>query len=243
MPRSLVATPRPIGRRSPIPRRPFLAAALAALLVTAALIAVSAVGGRAGGPSPPPAAAADPLGSLAGIAQQGARLGPADAPVRITEWGDLQCPFCAEAARTLDPGILRRWVRPGTANLTFRTLAFIGPDSLTGALGAQAAALQNRLWPLVESLYARQGAENSGWLTQGAVLAAAAGVPGLDRAALRRDMGSARAQAALGRDRAAADMQGVHSTPHFLIAGPRGHRALEGVVPLSAVAAAIRAVR
>jgi protein-disulfide isomerase len=240
--RSPAPVPRSRARRSPVPRRLLLGAALAALVVAAVLIAVSAVGGG-GGSAPPPTAAPHPLGSLAAIPQQGARLGRADAPVQITEWGDLQCPFCAEASRALVPAIVRRWVRPGAATITFRTLAFIGPDSLTGALAAQAAARQDRLWPLVEALYARQGAENSGWLTTEAVVAAAAGIPGLDTGALRREAGSAAAGAGLARDQAAAQAAGVRSTPTLLVVGPRGRRVLEGAVPVAAVAAAIRAVR
>jgi protein-disulfide isomerase len=47
----------------------------------------------------------------------------------------------------------------------FAGLAFIGPDSQKALLNVIAAGAQGQLWQLTEALYANQGAENSGWVT------------------------------------------------------------------------------
>src|SRR5581483_6561706 len=115
---------------------------LAAAAAVAVLVLVSAGGGpgpagrtaSAAVAAPSLRGAAEVRRELAGLAQAGGRLGRPGAPVRVTEFVDLQCPACALASREVVPEIVRGWVRPGVATLTLRPLAFIGPDSLRGAL-------------------------------------------------------------------------------------------------------------
>jgi hypothetical protein len=61
-----------------------------------------------------------------------------------------------------------------------RQIAFIGPDSERGRAAAIAAAEQDRLFDDTQLLYLNQGPENSGWLSDQLVDAAAASIPGLD---------------------------------------------------------------
>jgi protein-disulfide isomerase len=175
--------------------------------------------------------------ALAALPQSGARLGRADAPVRIVEWADLQCPPCARSSRELVPQVVDRWVRPGRASLTLRTLTGIGPDSELGALGAHAAARQDRLWPFVGMLYVAQGAENSGWLTPYALRRAADGIPGLDLRRFEADLGSPATRAAVRDDRLAG--ASISTTPSFVVHGPRGTAVIAGLPSASRLAEAI----
>ncbi len=46
-----------------------------------------------------------------------------------------------------------------------RTMHFLGPDSVKAARVAAGAQQQNKLWSFVETFYANQGTENSGYVT------------------------------------------------------------------------------
>ena len=62
----------------------------------------------------------------------------------------------------------------------FRGLAFVGPESETALRAALAAGHQNRLWNFVHLVYENQGAENSGWVTDGFIRSVAGGIAGVD---------------------------------------------------------------
>lgn len=154
---------------------------------------------------------------FAGIPQHGSSLGEPNAPVVLTEFADLQCPFCAEfAVRTL-PSLVREYVREGRVRLVFRPLAFLGPGSVNGAHMAAAAALQNRMFPFVELFFANQGQESSGYVTDAFLRALAEATPGLDvpRAFAERESQEVARQLEQARDEARAF--GIHATPSFLL--------------------------
>jgi protein-disulfide isomerase len=166
-----------------------LGAALAVVLVVAALLGVAAL--RGGGSSTP--AGVPAVGSLEnglpgsaeteqllrGIPQRGNVLGPSSAQVTLVEYIDLQCPFCQEFEVAAMPPIIRRYVRTGKLKVEMRPIAFIGPDSQAGRKAAIAAGDQDKQFNFVQLLYLNQGAENSGWLDDDMITAAAASVPGL----------------------------------------------------------------
>ena len=98
----------------------------------------------------------------------------------------------------------RRPVRPhGKAKFVFSGIAFIGPDSETALRAVYAAGLQSRLWKYLDLLYRNQGAENSGWVTDGLLRAAGASIPGFDTEKMLADMSSPTVTNAI----AAADQQ------------------------------------
>jgi protein-disulfide isomerase len=108
-------------------------------------------------------------------------------------------------------------VRTGKLQIEWRGLAFIGPESLDALRAADAAALQNRLWHLVEIIFRNQGSENGGWVTDDFIRAAARGIPGLDVEKLMADRDSRFVSDAISRSAAEATARGVHTTPSFLI--------------------------
>jgi len=46
-------------------------------------------------------------------------------------------------------------------------MAFLGPESEKGLAAALAAGRQDKLWHVVDLLYANQGPENGGWINDG----------------------------------------------------------------------------
>src|SRR4051794_10011141 len=168
-----------------------------AAIAVAVLIAVSTSGSGAktaatSASSGSVAGARESSAMLAGIPQNGIVLGNAKAPVRVIEFADLQCPFCRNYALNTMPSLVKDYVRPGKVRMEFRSLAFIGDDSVRAARVAEAAAQQNKLWNFVDLAYFNQGKENSGWANDAALKRLAGAVPGLDanRAFAARDGGS-----------------------------------------------------
>ena len=78
-----------------------------------------------------------------------------------------------------------------------------------------AAGRQNRLWNELDTLYRNQGTENTGWVTQDLLDAAARSIKGLDLARMHSDQGSSAVQAEVAAAAAAADRAHVPGTPFF----------------------------
>jgi len=153
---------------------------------------------------------------LNGIPQDGLALGNPAAPVTLTEFADLQCPFCRDFSRDVWPRLVQHYVRSGQLRIVFRNLDFIGADSVIAARTAGAASLQNRLWQFVDLFYANQGAENSGYV-RGRFLRRIAAAASLDVARVGRDAASPQVGALLAQAKSQADSYGVKSTPSFLL--------------------------
>lgn len=176
-----------------------------------------------------------------GITQTGVVLGEPDAPVKIIEFADMQCPFCKQASEDVVPTIVDEYVKPGTASLEFVAIAFIGPDSERGAIAVEAAGQQDAAWDMAEALYAKQGGENDGWLSDDTITATAEEL-GLDMDAFQSAyQGDDAAQAILdNQDRAGGE--GVSSTPTYIVEGPGGQEVVAGA-DLAALEDAIATVQ
>jgi len=209
-------------------RRSVLFAVAIGLAVGAALIAASFLSSRSGAALEPPGQTIHTLSGVAevtsmldGIPQDGTALGRADAPVTLVEYADLQCPYCAQWALGALPTLVEHYVRAGTLRIEFRGLAFIGPDSETGLRAVLAAGRQDRLWQAVELLYASQGVENAGWLTEDMIARLTASIPGLHPEQVVADRQSSAVDAQMAKAQAQAQASHVRGTPAFEI-GPTG---------------------
>jgi protein-disulfide isomerase len=197
-------------------RRTYVGVAVAAGLLAAALIVASLVGARAGESAPDknvPARAASAL--LRSVPQQGPALGRPDAPVTLVEFADIQCPYCAEWSNVAFEEIVRDYVRPGKVRIVFSGLAFIGPDSEQGLRFAHAAGRQGKLWQAVHLLYANQGPEKSGWVSDKLLKEIGASIPGLDVERALRESYSPVVDRQITKAGEAAAQLGVRGTPSF----------------------------
>jgi protein-disulfide isomerase len=158
----------------------------------------------------------DPAADISGIPQSGVTLGEPDAPVTLYEFADLQCPFCREFSNEAFPQIVDEYVRTGQIKVVFRSLTFIGPDSVTAARAAAAAGLQDKLWDFVDVFYANQGPENSGYVTE-AFIEQIAGKAGADPVKLKQDLDDPAVERQLAEAQQQAQESGVNSTPAFLV--------------------------
>jgi protein-disulfide isomerase len=216
----------------------------AALIAVIAAVVVSSSGG-----SSPSTAAAPPAGGDAptnalftGLTEKDGVLGDPGAPVTVTEFVDLQCPVCAEAARTTLPTLLRDDVRTGQVKLDARMLHFIGPDSVEAARAAAGAQAQGKLWPFLAAFYANQGQENSGYATDDFLrgVATSAGVDA-DQALAFAETDAAADR--LNQANSEAQTRGIASTPSFVVTGPGGKTKVVVGHDGASLAAAIKAVK
>ena len=198
------------------------AVALAAIVVVVAVVVSS------GGSSKKGSAEGDAIGSkqaqqlLTGIPQKGSTLGTPDAPVTLTEFADLQCPFCRDYTIKQFPSIVAKYVKTGKVKMVFQNYAFIGPDSLTAALAAEAAGKQNKLWNFIDVFYNNQGPENTDYVTDKFLTKIAKGA-GVDPQKMMTDRNDPSARQAVAAAQQSAASAGVNSTPTFILkkgAGP-----------------------
>ncbi len=184
---------------------------LAALVVGAILLSSGDDDASSNGPATGTTALVD------GIPQDGTLLGNPDATVVLLQYEDIQCPVCK---RYTDAGfrtIVEEYVRPGSVRVDFRGLDFLGDDSTKALRVVLAAARQDRAWQLVELLYANQGEENSGWVTDDLLRELAAQIEGLDADMMFADADSAEITAEIEKVAEEAVERQVQGTPWFFV--------------------------
>lgn len=220
--------------------RLYLAATGFAVLVAATLVIVSQftnTGTRAANPATAQlTGVGDNATLLAGIPQHGTVLGSPKARVTLVEYADLQCPYCGEFSRNALPTLIQDYVRTGKVRLVFRGLAFVGPESENALRAALAAGQQNRLWNFMHLVYENQGAENSGWVTDGFIRSVAGGIAGVDATRLVTDAQSTSVTDAIAAAQQLATSDGVNSTPSFLVGRTGGVLTRLGVSSLDPAA-------
>jgi protein-disulfide isomerase len=216
------------------------AAVLAAIIVVAAAIVISQSGDDDDEGSESSAAETRLLNTLP---HAGYRLGEASAPVTVTEFGDLQCPACAQFSQTDVADLIAGPVNDGEAKIEFQNWVVIGPESVTAAKAALAAAEQDRYWNFITAFYANQEAENSGYVTDDFLtdIAEQAGVPDLEQWNQDREDPRWNAQIA-GAERMAQQL-GFQGTPSFLVRGPGGVERLSAPVQFGALQDAVESLR
>jgi protein-disulfide isomerase len=220
-----------------------MAAGAAFLAVAIVLVLIVVNSGGSGGDPKHIEGKAEVDQLLAGIQQQGMVLGNPKAPVRLIEFGDLQCPVCAGYAKEILPPIIEKQVKNGEATIEFRNLTIIGPESIPAGAATLAAGKQGRGWNYLDVFYRNQAQERSGYVTDEFMeaVAKAAGVKNLtkwdqDRRTLTGEVEKTTAE---------AERLGYHGTPSFAIEGPgaKGLELLRTPESTGALEAAIEAAR
>lgn len=194
-------------------------AAFLALAAVVVLIVVNAAGNGSGGDAE--LEDVGPANALVeGIPQRQMTLGSPSAPVKLYEYGDLQCPVCKGYAEEVLPAIIDTQVKNGEVALVFRNYVIIGPESVPAGMAMLAAGEQGHAWNFLEIFYRNQGNERSGYVTDEflAAIAKAAGVNDLAR--WRKQRKSKRFEEQVSQTTAEAERLGFDGTPSFAIEGP-----------------------
>lgn len=145
--------------------------------------------------------------------------GPATAPVTIVEFSDFQCPFCRQAAPTLQK-IQKTF--GDRVRLIYRDAPLPNhPEAFVAAEAAQCAHDQGRFWEYHDVLFANQQALERSRLTEYAAAA------GLDQGRFSTCLEDGRFRTRVEQDLGDAQAYGIASTPTFFING----RVVMGALP------------
>lgn len=195
-------------------------AAFLAVVIVAVLIVVASSGSDDGGDASNIKDAAIVNQELDGLEQNGLVVGDPQAPVELVEFGDLQCPVCKAASEEALPALFEGVVAEGKAKISFRNFVIISEESEPAGAAAIAAGNQGRGWTFLEIFYRNQGAERSGYITDGflTAIAEAAGVE--DMAKWDADRKSAKVKNEVKESHEEALSIGIEGTPTFMVKGP-----------------------
>ncbi len=120
-----------------------------AVVVVALLIAFNAPGSGSG-------ANDAPYEPIVRAHVEGRMEGDPDAPVRIVEFSDFQCPLCGQYTRETAPALRAEFVDTGIASVEYRHMAFLGEESQRAAEAAECALEQGFFWEYHDILFQKQ---------------------------------------------------------------------------------------
>ncbi len=166
---------------------------------------------------PPPPAPLDKCGS--------ATCGQPNAPVTLDVYSDFQCPYCKQLHPALEQ-LATDYVDTGKVKIVYHPFPVIGAESIEAAQAAYCAGDQNQFWHYANDLFAHQGAENSGALSNGNLKKMAADL-GLNTSQFNSCLDSGKYAAQVDQSKAEGDKLGVKATPTFFVNG----KITEGAVP------------
>lgn len=136
--------------------------------------------------------------------------------VTLEEFGDYQCPPCAQLHPALKE--IKQQFGPNL-NFVFRNLPLtIHKNALIAAQAAEAARVQNRFWEMHDLLYQNQDAWKDDKNPKGRFVKYA-GDLGLDTARFEQDLVGDQVRFRLQADLDAAARLGINGTPTILING------------------------
>lgn len=99
-------------------------------------------------------------------------VGDPDAPIKIEEYSDFQCPFCRIFFENTEEALLENYVANGTVYFVYHSFGdFIGAESGQAAEAAYCAGDQGKFWEMHDTIFANQTGENIGAYTDRRLIA------------------------------------------------------------------------
>jgi len=177
-------------------------------------------------------------GLLSGIPQSGATLGNPHASVKMTYFGDLECPICQEFTLGISGGGLPQFVskdvRQGKVQVVYSAFesATRNPQTFqTQEVAALAAGMQDKFWQYAELFYHQQGQEDTGYVTESYLDGLAHQIPGLDYNKWLTDRKDPTLLSEVQSQEAAGTAAGVQGTPTVVFQGPKGKASPSSGIP------------
>lgn len=156
-------------------------------------------------------------------------IGAIDAPVVISEFSDMECPFCARYATQTEGQLIKDYVDKGLVRIEWNDLPINGPKAVAGAKAGRAAAEQGKFHEFKTALFA-EAAKKNGHPEFGPAdyerFAQQAGVP--DMAKFKADMASNKYDQVVNQAQAYGSQLGISGTPGFLV----GTKFVSGAQPV-----------
>lgn len=172
-------------------------------------------------------------------------MGDPNAPIRMEEFSDFQCPFCERFHEETEPLLRQYYIDTGQVQFVYRSMGNwvsqnIGgtrTESQDAAAAAYCAGDQNLFWDMHALLFANVLGEDVGSFTDRRIEAIAEKVDGLDIDQFRSCYNSGKYEDRVQQDLQEGREAGVNGTPAFLVTytvnGETKTRLIEGAQPFS----------
>jgi protein-disulfide isomerase len=219
------------ARRSAQQRRLWFFGGAVTIAVVAALVLILA-NRDTGGAGFPAVVAAAPLDSA--IAADGLAIGDPNAPVTVVEYGDFQCPGCAQFAENDQAKLVQEYVATGNVRFVFSPFPFLDRvlslnsdgavsadgdgESVRAAEAVLCAVDQGKGWQYHDTIYANHNGENQGAYSRDRLVEMANAI-GLDTGAFATCLDQGTHKADVESLYAQAVQNGVMQTPSFAVNG------------------------
>ncbi|MEA2706636.1 MAG: hypothetical protein QOH22_1424 [Gemmatimonadaceae bacterium] len=150
---------------------------------------------------------------------QGYLMGKVDAPVKILEFADFECPACGSFSVVTEPDVRTRIINTGLANITYFDFPLTQHRNTVPASNAAACAdEQGKFWPMHDRLFQAQDEWNGEATDSPKPFFKRYGQEiGLDVAKWEACFDSRKYQKRIGANLADGLRRGVGSTPTFII--------------------------
>ncbi len=162
---------------------------------------------------------------------QGLSMGDPNAVVKVEEFSDFQCPYCAAFSKNLEPDLVAKYIATGKAHFTYIPYSFIGPELVRAAEAAYCAADQEKFWQYHDILFSNQAGENNGGFSDDKLILLAEKA-GLKMTDFRPCFDSNKYRQKVQDDFKQGQDRGVSGTPYFFVngVGPVDQNKLEATI-------------
>ena len=171
----------------------------------------------------------EPINIVRGDRNDTMAIGDINAPVVLSAWSDLRCPYCARVTTEVMPTLIAEYVDTGKVRIEFHDVSFFGEDSTAAAVALRAAAEQGRLAEYLHAVHAAAPPEGGHPDLPRETLigfAATAGVPDIEL--FTADLDRADLRAAVEASTLWTQQLGITSVPFFVA----GNKAIAGAEPI-----------
>jgi protein-disulfide isomerase len=150
----------------------------------------------------------------------GTFAGDPNAPVKVEEFADFQCPACGvfNTDSRYEPKIVKDYIATGKVYFKFIPFSFIGPESNAAAEAAYCASDQGKFWEYHDAIFADQHGENQGWLSSARLLGYASTLK-LNTTDFKTCYESGKYKKQVLDDMEYGKKNNINSTPSFLVNG------------------------
>ena len=195
---------------------PFIIIGVVALVVVAVIVLAS---------YKPPEKVNVPEIAKAAITE-GMTMGDPNAPIKVVEFADFQCPGCGAYWQTIEPGIIAKYVDTGKVFFTYSPFSFLGAygsdkswdESVKAAEAAYCANDKGKFWEYRAFLFGNQNGENQGAFARNRLIAFA-DKAGLDVKTFTECLDSNKYYQNVQDANTYAQGSGLTYTPSFLVNG------------------------
>jgi protein-disulfide isomerase len=146
-------------------------------------------------------------------------MGDPNAPVKIEEYSDFQCPACLSFFKDAERPIVEQYVATNKVYFVYHSMgAWIGPESVAAAEAAYCAGDQGKFWEYHDMLFDNWTGENVGAFSAQRLQAFGEAL-GLKMDEFRPCLDNHKYASRVAQDRTDGEKLGVKSTPTFFING------------------------